>query len=87
MNDENIFNITIWQNCNHSNYLVDTSLQQVECGNCGEKLNPMYVIEQMCNAESLQRRRLDELKKEVEKTEQKMKCKCNNCNKMTWITR
>ena len=87
MNNEKVFKITSWPKCNHSNYLVDTSLQEVECGKCGKKLNPMYVIEQMCNAESQQRHRLSELKKEVENTELKMKCKCQHCKQMTRIQR
>jgi len=33
--------------CKHTKFIVDESLNEVECGICGEKLNPIWVISQM----------------------------------------
>jgi len=33
--------------CTHRNFLVDERSAVVECGQCGEKLNPMWVLQQL----------------------------------------
>ena len=87
MSNEKIINFTKWPTCRHSNFIVDVSLQEVECGKCGQKLNPMFVIERMANEESRERGLIKELKEEIEKSRSKMRCKCEHCKKMTRIAR
>ena len=84
---EKVINLTKWPTCRHSNFLVDVSLQEVECGKCGQKLNPMFVIERMANEESRGRSLLTELQEDIEKSKNKMRCKCEHCQKMTRIQR
>ena len=87
MTEDKIIDFKKWPTCRHSNFLVDSSLQEVECGKCGAKLNPMYVIERMANKESMSRNAIEELSAIVEKTKDKLRCKCQHCHKMTRIQR
>ncbi len=74
-------------NCQHNRYLVDSRLNTVECALCGEKLNPMWVLEQLCGREHRAEERLEFLKKEAEKAISKNRCKCEKCGEMTRIQR
>jgi len=72
-------------NCQHNKFQVDSRHSTVECGLCGEKLNPMWVIEQFCNKEHRLFMQLDFLRKLAKKAEIKNRCKCEHCEKMTRI--
>lgn len=73
--------------CIHNRYLIDTKKNYVECSICGDHLNPMWVLEQLCYEEARVWKNLDFLKKRVEKTKDKLRCKCQHCQKMTRIER
>jgi len=73
--------------CKHTKFIVDESLNEVECGICGEKLNPIWVISQMANKEHRALIRLDEINKIADKALAKTKCKCQHCHKMTDIVK
>ena len=66
-------------------YKVDERLAEVTCGGCGEKLNPMWVLEQLCREESrwheLHARYQDELKT----LRARRRTKCEHCRQMTRI--
>jgi hypothetical protein len=75
--------------CNHlfATYIIDPAAAEPECGRCGEKLNPMWVLGQLAThdrrmAES-QARYQDEQKRLAERT----RTKCQHCGKMTRISR
>lgn len=74
--------------CGHlfAQYLVDPSEAQVECGRCGEKLNPMWVLHQL----AIRDRRMAEAQKASkaaqERLEERTRTKCNHCGKMTRIS-
>jgi len=71
--------------CRHLNILVDPALTYVECRACGEKLNPVWVLERMIKEASQWKYRLEEYRKIVEKLEQKKRTKCNHCGKLTTV--
>ena len=71
--------------CKHGQFLVDPEKAEVECGYCGEKLNPMYVLEKLCSEESRftrERKRYIAILREFKK---KSRCKCKHCGKFTDI--
>lgn len=74
-------------NCQHNKYIVDERLEYVECALCGEKLNPMWVMSQLCLLEARYNMRLKHLGKLCEKAGKKNHCKCEHCGKMTKIQR
>lgn len=71
--------------CSHNKYIVDPKLNTVECGICGEKLNPMWVLTELCNQEQRAYRRLQVLNEQAEKAIAKNRCKCQKCGKITRI--
>lgn len=73
--------------CMHNRFILDTSLDAVTCGICGEKLNPMWVLENLAIRESRYEIRIRKLQKTEEKTAAKLRCKCEHCGKMTKIYR
>lgn len=73
--------------CSHNKYVIDERLNIVECGICGKELNPMWVLKQIADGESRFSRTLDSLKEKIEKTKNKLRCKCQHCGKITRISR
>ena len=71
--------------CRHSKFLVDETLDYVECGLCGKHLNPMWVLGQLCSRESLAQQRVDSLHEIAKNIEGKVRTKCQHCKKMTRI--
>lgn len=72
--------------CFHRRFVIDDHLQQVECRDCGEKLNPMYALAQLARQENryheLHARYHDELHRLAERS----RTKCQHCGKMTSIS-
>lgn len=73
--------------CSHQKVIVDESLNTVECKDCGEKLNPVWVLAQYANKERLAVQHLEILRELQKKAEAKTKCKCQKCGQMTNIVR
>ena len=73
--------------CAHNKFKVDTELDYVECGICGEHLNPMFVLSQLCGREARANKHYDYLVDIAEKTANKLRCKCEHCQRMTKIHR
>lgn len=85
MSRERIIENVFVSRCSHSKFKLDTSLDRVYCGICGEGLNPMWVIKQFASTEHRLFERLRYLEREAEKAENKNKYKCERCGKMTAI--
>lgn len=68
-------------------YIVDEKLAEVECGRCGAKLNPMWVLSQL----AIHDRRYEEGQKryqeEMKRLSERERTKCESCGKMTRISR
>ena len=73
------------EKCRHLRMVVDEMLNEVECEDCGEKLNPIAVLVKMAHEESLWGYRGDELKKLQESLAAKSRCKCQHCGRLTRV--
>ena len=71
--------------CKHNSIVMDSKVAMVRCGLCGEQLNPLWVLEQLCDKEASARQELDRLKRQIEITKNKTRCKCQKCGEMTGI--
>lgn len=72
--------------CRHTRFVVDEKLEQVECADCKERLNPIYALLQLCRQETryheLHARYQDEMKRLAERS----RTKCRKCGQMTEIS-
>lgn len=87
LRDDSKFLIVKRDRCLHANFLVDDKKQEVECGQCGEKLNPMYVLHRLAIEENKWHKHHDRYKEEMQRLEERSKTKCQHCKQMTRISR
>ena len=74
--------------CNHyGSYIVDEAEAEVTCGRCGEKLNPMWVLQQLANKEHQWHRVREQYQEEMKRLDERSRTKCQHCGKMTSISR
>lgn len=71
--------------CEHYPLIVDEALGEVECGDCGEKLNPIAALARMARQESKLGRMQQELKTLRAELEHRNRCKCTHCGHITKI--
>lgn len=71
--------------CKHLHVLVDSELADVQCQDCGEKLNPIWVLYRLATEESRFDHRRKALMDEREKLQAKQRTKCQHCGKMTRV--
>jgi ribosomal protein S27E len=89
--DEVALRLVTWDNkchkCDHTRagFVVDESLLVVECGSCGEKLNPVWAMARLCEQESLWRRMREAYIHERKELAQRVRTKCQHCGQMTRI--
>jgi len=72
--------------CWHDKFIVDEKLEQVECADCGERLNPMWVLKRIATKEDSARRSLEKLHGALRDAKQAKRWKCGHCNGMNDIT-
>jgi hypothetical protein len=86
VSEEKVFLVPPPHKCFHRRYIVDQYAAEVTCGDCGEKLNPYFVLQQLSNKEhhyhELHARYHDELKRINERS----RTKCEHCKQMTRIS-
>jgi len=92
--DANVISLVpkIRDKCYHQKFSVDHTLDHVTCDQCGERLNPMWVLKHLTQTESRAKWKLYELqekivkeKEKIEAARNKIRCKCRHCGKMTPI--
>ena len=66
-------------------YFYSEAELTVTCGGCGTQLDPVWVIVQMAQHESRWRDAMRFYQKAKDEHEQRKRCKCNHCGKMTKI--
>lgn len=73
--------------CNHSTctYIVDEKLAEVQCGDCGAKLEPVWVLRQLCEKEARWNERRREFLELQEETKGRTRTRCQHCDQMTAI--
>jgi hypothetical protein len=71
--------------CKHHPLIVDEELNTVECGDCGEKMNPVAMLLRFAHEESMWKRSLEQMRKLREELKTRQRCKCDHCGMMTNI--
>jgi hypothetical protein len=74
--------------CLHvGHFIVDGAMAEVECGSCGAKLNPMWVLVRLASDD----RRWEEAQKryqdEMGRLAQRERTTCQHCGRLTRISR
>ena len=69
--------------CQHKHVTVDERLAEVECQDCGAKLNPMQVLARLAREESRLKHRIESLRKLNAELDSKTRTKCRHCGQMT----
>lgn len=68
-------------------YLIREGETEVECGGCGTKLDPMFVLALMANAETDWLRTREIYVEEMKRLSERKATKCERCGHMTRISR
>jgi hypothetical protein len=68
-------------------YLIRKGETEVECGGCGTKLDPMFVLTLMANAETDWLRSRELYIEEMKRLSERKATKCERCGHMTRISR
>ncbi len=76
--------------CYHQSvFLIDKRSEHIECKECGEQLNPMWVLEELQRRRSRWESRVAKLREEIPRAEKELtsrtRTKCQHCKKMTPI--
>ena len=72
-----------YNKCQHKRVTVDEILSEVECSNCGAKLNPIQVLARLAQEESVLKHRIASLRKLKTDLDAKTRTKCRHCGHMT----
>lgn len=68
-------------------YLIREGETEVECGNCGTRLDPMFVLAQLARKESDWNRSRETYQEEMARLKARQRTTCQHCGKMTRISR
>ncbi len=68
-------------------YMIRKGETEVECGGCGIKLDPMFVLTLMANAETDWLRTRETYIEEMKRLDERKATKCDHCGQMTRISR
>lgn len=87
MSDEGIDNILqfrkISSNCQHTKFIIDERMEQVECADCNLKMSPIYVLKYLANNIRLFERKKESAIQQIKIAEEKTRFKCDHCQKFT----
>lgn len=72
-----------YDKCQHKRVLIDEVESEVECQDCGKRLNPMVVLARLAREESRLKVRIEQLKELNQQLDKKRKTKCSHCGHMT----
>lgn len=75
--------------CQHypGRFIIDVSLSEVMCGECNEKLNPMWVLGQLAGRDRNFAEAHDRYAEETKRLAERSRTKCEHCKKLTRIRR
>lgn len=83
---EDLTLIVGYPKCYHGPFIVDSDNAEVTCGKCGEKLNPMVVLDRLARKESQYRATAERYQEEMKRLAERSRTKCQHCGKMTRIS-
>ncbi len=70
--------------CSHLNILVDITHTLVECEKCGEKLNPVAILDRVISEQDFWRMSNADMRKQLKKFKEERRVKiCRHCGKVT----
>lgn len=72
--------------CQHEHFVVDSEKAEVECGACGEKLNPMWVLQRLTSRDHRFHEAHHQYAEQMKRLSERSVTKCRNCGKMTRIS-
>lgn len=72
-----------YSRCRHLHTLVDEQLAEVKCADCGEKLNPIWVLARLGDEDDRIRNLWARMRAEVRLAAARTRVKCRNCGGMT----
>lgn len=72
--------------CSHDRFIVDESLEQVECRDCGERLNPIYALLALARRETQYHAYHVRYHDEMQRLSKRQKTKCQHCGQITRIS-
>lgn len=75
--------------CTHHNqtYMITESEESVECGTCGTKLSPLWVLRQLALQEMKWHETRARYHEEMKRLGERSRTTCQHCGKMTKISR
>ncbi len=73
--------------CYHRRFTVDDKLQEIECRDCGQKLNPMFALIQLVRQETRYHELHARYEDEMRRLGERSKTKCQHCDQMTRISK
>ncbi len=71
--------------CQHRRAVVDQKLAELECADCGAKLNPIQFLVTMANQLTSWEYSLEQLKKARAELDERKRCRCTKCGEWTEI--
>jgi len=71
----------------HAHFNIREGETEVECGLCGMRLDPMFVLRRMAMDESAWMRTRQAYQDEMKRLNERQRCKCQHCGRMTRIKR
>ena len=83
---ETVLNAVDRPKCFHKRFDVDAAKEFVECRDCGERLNPMWVLQQLTIQESHWCRLHDRYQDEMARLSKRSRTRCARCGEMTPIS-
>lgn len=69
--------------CQHKRVQIDEIENEVECKDCGKRLNPMAILARLAREESRLKIRIEQLKELNAQLDAKKRTKCSHCGSMT----
>jgi len=96
--DEGQLRIVRYDGCNHryhwvggkmndAHFFIREGETEVECGLCGTKLDPMFVLRHLASEESQWQTKRRAYQDEMKRLNERMRTKCQHCERMTRIKR
>lgn len=73
--------------CTHNNITVDEDLSEIECDDCGRKLNPIAILARFAKKDERMYWYRENLRKEVETYKDRLRFKCGSCGQVNNITK
>jgi transcription elongation factor Elf1 len=71
--------------CRHMKVELDEELALVTCGDCGERLDPLWILRRYADQETNLTWRIKELKDIKAKLDKKLRTKCEHCGRFTHV--